>query len=524
MTTQHQNGKYQLWLKQVQSIEDQEARSAFVWRTCRSKKNLDLFGKFFFPHIIQGSEEVPECHIDLILEIAKPKDSAIIFPRGFAKSTWIKIDILHDIVYGLEPLILYVGNTLTDAQFHIESIRVELENNGRLAFVYGDLVPQENDESRKWTNKHFETANGINVVARGAGKGRGVNIKNQRPTKIVVDDGEDDQMVRKAERRMKFQNWLMQVIFPSRDKTRGKIKIIGTVLHEKCIVLEFYKQHGGIFRRAIENGRSIWPARWTLQELNKEKQKIGTRAFMQEYQNQPSNEELAMLNPRFIDEHTYTALPRFTHKRKVIYMDPQAGESAESDEYAITVLVFEKNTVHRYVESQVSGRASQLMQAYLLVRTWINNKDAFIVGVEKVLNQTAVFQNIMEWKRGKLTFLKLEGFDKIDESDRNIPLFAHSPSKSGSTRGFDKVGRAQMQEASFERGEIHLHASMQKLRDQLVFLGTELIDHDDCADCLIGALELSHRSSFVSTKETVYTREQQKLKTTIAGNLYKEKF
>src|SRR5258708_5455499 len=61
----------------------------------RDKKYLHIFGRFFFPHIIRGEYETPAAHRDLIRELTSPNESAIIFPRGHAKSTWTKIDLIH---------------------------------------------------------------------------------------------------------------------------------------------------------------------------------------------------------------------------------------------------------------------------------------------------------------------------------------------------------------------------------------------------------------------------------------------
>jgi hypothetical protein len=102
---------------------------------------LPTFGRYFFPHIIRGNDEVPECHESLIRELSSSKSSAIIFPRHFAKTTWEKIDTIHDIVYGLEPVILYVGATLRDGQFHFESIKGELENNDLARSVTATSCP-----------------------------------------------------------------------------------------------------------------------------------------------------------------------------------------------------------------------------------------------------------------------------------------------------------------------------------------------------------------------------------------------
>ncbi|HEB41828.1 MAG TPA: hypothetical protein ENI08_02290 [Candidatus Dependentiae bacterium] len=516
---------YDQWRADLEKVSGAEQED-WIFRTLKSKEHLHIFGRYFFPNIIKGDDDVPEAHLDLLEAINSPDDEGIIFPRGFAKSTWEKIDTLHDIVYELEPVILYISATITDAQFHFESIKGELENNDLLVQVYGDLVPLTTDISRKWTNKHFETSNGINVVARGSGKGRGVNIKNQRPTKIIADDIETDQGVRSADQREKLHRWLFEVIFPSKDKARGKIKMIGTVLHELSEVLAFYKKFGGIFRQAIEEGKSIWPNYFTLADLDKIKDDIGTRAFTQEYMNNPTSDEYANFPPRWIDENYYTVLPTDGLWRIVIHIDPMAGESAEADEFCITVLGWNAKDKHRYVIEQIAGREQQTDQAKLLIQTWLKYPTAHIVGIEKVLNQTAVYQYVLAWKQGRQ---EIEG---IECDDRNIPMRGVNPKDAKSKYGNDKVGRLQMQEAGFERGEFHLRPEMRKLRDQILFLGKDVLDHDDRADSLLGAIELSYKSSagerdkesdsrFEKESEKVYNNKVSK---TVAGNLLKQSF
>ena len=478
---------YNYWRKNLKKIPKQE-QADWIKRTLKNKKNLHIFGRYFFPHIIKGTEDVPECHLSLLEAINSTGHSGIIFPRGHAKSTWIKLDTIHDIVYGTEPVILYIGNTLTDAGFHFEGIKTELENNDLLHAVFGDLVPPENKKDRKWTNKHFETINGINAVARGAGKGRGVNIKNQRPTKIVCDDIEDDEEVRKAERRQKLHEWLYNVIFNSLDAERGKIKLIGTVLHQEAEILQFYKKFGGIFRKAIEDKKSIWPAIFSMEKLDQIREDSGTRSFAQEYMNEPTNDELANFNPLWIDDNNFTELPEMKNFKKVIFMDPQAGESATADEWCITVLKWARKDRHRYVIEQKAGRCSQTEQAKEVIKTWIEHPEAHVVGVEKVMNQTAVFQNIMSWKSGELD-LGLKGKaiihgNKLYGFDKNIPIKGTRPKAIKDKFGSDKLGRLQALEPMFERGEVHLRPEMRKTRDQILFLGLEVLEHDD--RCLSG--------------------------------------
>lgn len=502
---------YDKWRTDLKSVPKKEQR-AWIKRTLKSKRHLHIFGRYFFPEVIKGKSDVPGCHMDLLAELSTTKHSGIIFPRGFAKSTWEKIDTIHDIVYNLEPVILYIGVTLTDAKFHFNSIKNELDGNDLLIAIFGHLRSiATSDTAVKWNDSHFRTSNGVDCVARGSCKGRGVNINGQRPTKIILDDIENDELVRSSERRIKLHEWLVKVIFPSKDKVRGKIKMIGTLLHEHCELTQFHEKHGGIKRKAIEDGKSIWPNYWSLDDLEKERDSMGTRAFMQEYMNEPSSSDLANINHLWIDDHVYSTLPKMNNIKKVITIDPQAGETGLSDEYAITVVTWDKISPHRYVEEQIAGRGSKLKQCKDLVLAWHRHRDRCgRVGVEKILGQVAVFQLVIAWKNREI---EIDGLEHI--ADRNIPISAINPG------GKDKVTRLEKHEPSFERGEIHLRPEMKTLRDQILFLGSKYLEHDDRADSLVMALDLSFKQKVDSMLDEVYNEQKD---STIGGNLYDEEY
>jgi hypothetical protein len=229
---------------------------------------------------------------------------------------------------------------------------------------------------------------------------------------------------------------------------------------------------------------------------------------------------MANLNPVWIDDNFFTNLaPSKSLLRVIIHLDPQAGETNMADEFAATALGFYRGDPHRYALEQQAGRESQMDQAIRLINMWWKwQKKAIVhvVSVEKVLNQTAVFQIIRDWKMGKID---LAVDPEID--NRNIPLKAISPQDTKSKYGSDKLGRLQMHEPAFERGEIHLHISQRQLRDQLLFLGQSVIEHDDRADSFIGALEQSYNYDFAETGKKEYNINNQE---TIVGNLRKETF
>jgi hypothetical protein len=347
-----------------------------------------------------------------------------------------------------------------------------------------------------------------------------VNIKNKRPTKIVADDLEDDEEVKKPVQRAKLHNWLNDVIMPSVDPARGYVKVIGTVLHEACEVLAFYRSYGGIIRRAIENGAPIWPQMYSAERLEQikngyidpvtgmKKKGMGTRGFNKEYMNDPFSEEDAQIKRQWIEQAAFSVLPEDASFTAVIYIDPRAGKAASlnSDEYAITTLYARKNSPHRYVVEQTAGRISQLDQLKELVRTWLRHKRTVrAVGIEKVLNQTGLWQIADDWKCGRINLNNEDTppGERIDERDRSMPIVEWSP------EGKDKVARLELYEPDFERGEIHLRPEQEELREQAMFLASGSLEHDDRIDALIGALEMASRYGMRQQEKPDLTDEQK---------------
>ncbi len=391
--------KINAWMAALSRLKEPDKEKAkWIRDTLRLKKNLPIFGRYFFPHLIAG--EVPDCHADLVRELARQTDSAIVFPRGHAKTTWEKIDTIHDIVYKLEPVILYISCTLTEAQFHFESIKFELENNAALRKVYGSIVPPDADLSRKWTNKHFETTNGVNVVARGARKGRGVNIKGSRPTKIVIDDVENDEAVRSSELREKLDRWIFGVIIPSRDKERGRVKMIGTILHPDASLEKFYNTFGGIKRSAIENGKSIWPQFWPLKRLAEERRAVGGLVFDQEYMNIPITAAARLVKESWIIRRPKPLPTRTDEEGNIAQVvdafgaaDPAISEKETADYTAVATVWRNIETGRITVVDIERGHLSFPDQVRMILRKHRTfNYQTF--GIETVAYQKALKQEI----------------------------------------------------------------------------------------------------------------------------------
>jgi predicted phage terminase large subunit-like protein len=350
---------YEEWLADLEAVPAKE-QAEFIRLSLRGKHMLHIFARYFFPEEITEGEDTPAFHQELIGERAKPGNSAIIEPRGHAKTTIARIDTIHDVVYELEPFVVFCGPTMTDAKDSLGYVKTQLETNELLRTVYGDLVPPPDPKRRrKWSDAHIEPTNGVILIARGAGKGRGLNIKGKRPTKIVIDDMEKDEHIQSEIYRRKLERWLYRVIVPALDPKRGKFKMIGTVFHYDALILKVLAKYGGIRRAALEkrgkadmDGDPVWPARFSKDKLKKVREEIGTFGFAQEYMNDPMTDENADVklvwirrveSVRLFDDHDKPLATFYSA------LDPAISQKQTADDAALC-------TVARMAQPHADGR------------------------------------------------------------------------------------------------------------------------------------------------------------------------
>ena len=94
------------------------------------------------------------------------------------------------------------------------------------------------DESKiKKAKYDRQLKDGSMIICKGTGQQlRGIKHGNQRPTLIIVDDPEDENNTKTSESMEANLRWLLQSAVPSLDPKKGRIAIIGTPIHQRCMV------------------------------------------------------------------------------------------------------------------------------------------------------------------------------------------------------------------------------------------------------------------------------------------------
>ena len=172
------------------------------------------------------------------LRLQRTSKVVVMLPRGLGKTSIAGIIVpIYNVVFREHPVTLYVSESGSHSKMQLSNVKSELESNGFLKAVFGDFQP-DYKSSNKWSEDIFETTTGMTVIARGrGGQVRGLNHKGNRPSNIVVDDLEDKESTETELQRIKTRRWAYGDLFPCLPSiTEGTITVLGTMLHEDCLL------------------------------------------------------------------------------------------------------------------------------------------------------------------------------------------------------------------------------------------------------------------------------------------------
>jgi len=274
------------------------------------EKDMLLFGRMVMPNMF--SENSPPFHYEITKSLLKDdiKQTNIIAPRGHAKSSVVAgVYPLYHLMFdkGVKVIVL-VSRTQQHAVKLLGTIKDVLDYSKEFRYFFGYWGQQS---ARKWTNTEIELKDGSVIICKGTGQQiRGIKHGNQRPTLLILDDPEDENNTKTAEAMEYNLRWLLQSGVPSLDPKRGKICVIGTPQHERCMV-EILKEMKGwkslSFKPDLENNLPLWPEVWDVDKLIQKKEELDSinrlSVFYREYLCEIVGDEDALF--RMQDIQTY---------------------------------------------------------------------------------------------------------------------------------------------------------------------------------------------------------------------------
>lgn len=256
-------------------------------------------------------------------------------PRGHAKTAWLSnIFLLHQIVYRLKQYIVLISETTDVAGDFSGWSRFQLKHNEKLRKDFGELLdvrPSRNETDNKY---EFITTTNTKVEAKGLGtQMRGLRHGATRPDLFILDDLESKDSTNTPELVKKNKQWFNEEAMNAMSKG-GMVIYLGTILvydslldhvirerkdfrSRKFAAVKQYAHREDLWDKwlriyreddeesperarqfyeeneeaMLEGAEVLWPDYWSYYELMVKRESAGPKAFAQEYQNEPTDEE-----------------------------------------------------------------------------------------------------------------------------------------------------------------------------------------------------------------------------------------
>jgi predicted phage terminase large subunit-like protein len=230
------------------------------------------FSETFLKPWFDSPERTPQLHQELWGAFCHDNQwVAVAAPRGHAKSTAGTVTYaIASVCFRTSDHILILSDTEAQACQFLGNIKQHLMENTALIAAFNIAPPEQWDkESESEIIVSFIDGHHCSIFVRGSEqKLRGATWKTKRPNLILMDDGENDEMVLNEERRRKFNSQFQNKILPLGGKT-CKIRVVGTILHSDSLLENLLTDYGndsenrqwkGLMEYPLETSTNSWYA------------------------------------------------------------------------------------------------------------------------------------------------------------------------------------------------------------------------------------------------------------------------
>lgn len=331
----------------------------------------------------------------------------------------------------------------------------------------------------KWSEAKFTTASGVTVQAKGRGGSfRGLKVGASRPDLVICDDLEDDAQVASPARRRKLEDWLRRVVLPALAPA-GQVVVLGSLLHYDSLLANLrdrarfphwsYRVYRALEARSCGDGQfaleALWPARWPVEKLQQERERVGVRAFEQEYLANPVDDRLRVFRPEWLRRYG----PEELAGRELLTLmavDPATG-AADGDYFALWVGGVDAQTGVIYTQQLALERIGIVEQVKRIVAAF-ERWQPLRIGIETTAYQVALKDILEEYGRTRRVYLPIVALRTIA----------------------NKRARIEGSAPFYENGTMRLPAAL-SAEVESQFLHFPKARHDDAPDVCAMGIELA---------------------------------
>ncbi|MBC1564168.1 phage terminase large subunit [Listeria booriae] len=430
--------------------------------------------------------------------------------RNHAKTAYLSNAFLcQQVVYRLRKYIVEVSETTDVAGDFINWTKLQLKFNAKLREDFGELLYEQNSRNELDNKYEFITLSGTKVEAKGTGtQMRGLRYLNTRPDLFLLDDLESNQNTNTKELREKNLHWFQSEMLQALD-AGGLCVYMGTIVHYDSLLnhvitksrqfkskkfpaitsfsespnlwakwREIYNNddeqakdqadafYGQNKAEMLKGTSTLWASRYDYKYFMEKREEMGSKAFNQEYMNNPLDEESRVFDP---DKFTYYVESDVKLSQCDIFAAVDFAMGKQKGDYSALITIARKrDTGICYIIDTVVERLKPDAFLKLIVEKTMHFQYEMIA-VEA--------QAAQEWFADKLG-------DALKE--RGYPATTRLKKVKQKTR---KELRIEAMLPDIESGRVRFHKSHRMLLEQLEYYPNH--NHDDAPDALADALKLA---------------------------------
>lgn len=392
---------------------------------------------------------------------------ALGLPRGFGKTTLIKIFLIYCILFTNKKFILIIGATAALAENILADV-MDMLNEPNIKRVFGDWSVGVEKDTQGLKKFGFRGRNIIIAAIGAEGSLRGLNLKNERPDVMVFEDIQTRECADSKVQSNTLENWMVGTAMKAKSPKGCMFLFVANMYPTENSILRKLKHNpkwtkfiaGGI----LVDGTSLWEELQPIKQLISEFESDFSMGKPEIFYAEVLNDENAAVN-NLVDISLLKEPPIEEGDipvGKFIVIDP-SNDKAKSDLVAITY-----NEVHNTLPIVMDAISAKLSPGDI-VREAL--KMALRYRCQLIVVESNAFQySLLYWLDFISTQLGISGihFEPMYSGTRN------------------KISRILDIFKSLTAHEIYLHPNVRPLiiPQILAFNPLKTDNEDDLLDCL----------------------------------------
>lgn len=386
--------------------------------------------------------------------------------------------------------ILLISNSWDKAADLLKPYKLNLERNERIISDYGMQMM-----IGSWTDGDFTTTEGVSFIAVGAGQSpRGTREEEVRPDKIIISDIDTDEDVRNPDTITKRWHWFENAVYPTRSVSKDfQVIFLGNIIAKDCCIVRAMDKAdvAEVINLEDEAGESTWPEKNRPEHIERIKSTISTRAYQQEYLNNP------LAEGDTFPELYWGKVPNLTSFQFLVaYGDPAPSNSKnKKGSFKSLFLIGGKNgkfyVITGFLDHVVND---EFVEWYYRIRKYVAKRTQVYNYIENNKLQDPFYEQVF------------------------LPLFAGKAKETGIVLGImpderakpDKFSRIEGNLEPLNRnGQLILNIEeqgnphMKRLEEQFKLINPQLKAPSDGPDCVEGGVWIVNEKNNVLKPDTV---------------------